>query len=94
MVGLKVPRNAIYVLTIAPRVCACQTPAPVFATGRNLDRIITVATGYWSVWDGFFGDQQLWLEFLVIDTRDGRVVWRNGRREDGVQDGDQQEQAG
>lgn len=44
------------------------------------DRAIAIASGYWNVYLGFFGDQMLWLHFSVVDLRDGRLVWRNGRQ--------------
>lgn len=35
--------------------------------------------GYWNIYVTFFGDQTFWLEFIVVDVRDGRIVWKNGQ---------------
>lgn len=43
------------------------------------DKAIRLISGYWNVYLAFYGDQMVWLYFQVIDTRDGTVVWRNGR---------------
>jgi hypothetical protein len=68
-----------YEASVALRVCGCAQPPKVLGTGRDLARIIKVADGYWTVYLAFFGDQQVWLEWLVTDIRDGRIMWRNGR---------------
>lgn len=39
----------------------------------------TIIEGYWNFYLGFFGDQVMWLDWQIVDTRDGRVMWRNGR---------------
>lgn len=69
-----------YELSVTPRVCGCQQLARVLGTSRSLDRIITAGQGYWNVYLAFFGDQQVWLIWLVTDVRDGRIMWRDGRR--------------
>lgn len=69
-----------YEFSVTPRVCGCRQPARVLGTGRNLDRLVIVAEGYWNVYLAFFGDQQVWLTWLVTDVRDGRIMWRDGRR--------------
>lgn len=83
MPGLARGGRITYEFTITPRVCACPGKPTVFATGRNLDRLIARADGYWNVFLGFFGDQVIWLSFDIIDVRDGRLVWRNGRQQTG-----------
>lgn len=70
-----------YVLTVRPRVCDCRLPLRELATARDADRLIAVAKGYMNVIGAFYGDQQLILHFDVVDVRDGRVIWRDGRAE-------------
>lgn len=87
MRGVKIPGNAIFILTITPAVCSCQLEQVAFATGRSLDRIIERAESYWAIWKAFYADQTQWLEFLVVDIRDGQLMWRNGARTEGNQSG-------
>lgn len=88
MIGIKIPPGTVYIFTIAPRVCNCPADPRVFATARVLDRIVKTANGYHAVYDGFFGDQLMWLDFLIVDIRDGRIVWRDGRLMEGINDGE------
>lgn len=69
-----------YLATVAPRICQCKLPARELARRRKMAPAIKLIEGYWNVYLGFFGDQVIWLDFLVIDLRDGRIVWRNGRQ--------------
>lgn len=34
---------------------------------------------HWSVYVTFFGHLTHWLDIAIVDTRDGVMVWRNGR---------------
>lgn len=79
--------NAIYQMTITPRVCQCKLPPKVFLTGRIFERVVARATPYWDAYIGFYGDQLVWLSFEIIDTRDGRILWRNGHILKGVDSG-------
>lgn len=68
-----------FVVTVAPRVCKCVLPPKELGVSGSLERAIKLASGYWNVYLAFFGSQQVWLEWLITDIRDGRIVWRNGR---------------
>lgn len=71
--------RAPFLGTVEAKVCGCkQAPKELF-TARSLERAIANITGYWSIYLTFFGDQIVWLEFTIVDTRDGVVMWRNGR---------------
>jgi hypothetical protein len=72
--------RAPYEASVSLRVCSCGSAPKVLGVGRDLDRVIRVADGYWTVYLTFFGDQLVWLEWIVTDVRDGRIMWRNGRR--------------
>ena len=72
--------RAPYLMTVEARVCRCRQAPKELGTRRTLDKAVTEISGYWNVYLGFFGDQLLWLEFLVIDRRDGQIMWRNGRQ--------------
>jgi hypothetical protein len=69
-----------YVVTVAPKVCTCRLPAMELGTRKRLDVAIALVEGYWAVYLAFFGGQQIWLDWLVTDQRDGRIMWRNGRQ--------------
>jgi hypothetical protein len=71
--------RAPFVVTVAPRTCQCALPARELFKSGNRDRAIANATGYWCVYLAFFGEQLIWLDWLVTDIRDGRIIWRNGR---------------
>src|SRR5258706_9209380 len=80
---------APYMATVGARVCTCVSPTKELGRSRDLPRAITRIAGYWNVYLAFYGDQIVWLNFDVIDLRDGTVVWRNGRhtnKEDGQLD--------
>lgn len=78
-----------FLVTVAPRVCACRLPPKELGRRRNADRAIADVSGYWNVYLAFFGEQQIWLDWLVTDLRDGRVIWRNGRQlTEGASDGE------
>lgn len=66
-------------VSVAPRVCSCKLPSRDFGRFKRAEKAIAEIGGYWNVYIGFFGDQQMWLDFLVTDLRSGRIVWRNGR---------------
>jgi len=71
--------RAPFLYTVHAQVCACSQPFRELGRASTLERAVERITGYWNVYLGFFGDQQIWLYFQVIDLRDGRVCWRNGR---------------
>lgn len=73
------PKGTIFVLTITPRVCDCPPRDVVWAAGRVADRVIERAIGHWSIYSTFFEDQLPWLDFTVVDLRDGSIVWLNGQ---------------
>lgn len=68
-----------FYVSVAPRVCSCNLPAKDLGRFKRKERAIAEITGYWSIYLGFFGDQMVWLDFLVTDLRSGEIVWRNGR---------------
>lgn len=83
-----VARNP-YLATVSPRVCKCVNPSMELVRARKLENAVRVITGYWSVYVGFFGDQLMWLDWIVVDTRTGQVLWRNGRhttKEENIRD--------
>lgn len=69
-----------FLVTVAPRACKCVLPAKELGVRRSLASAQALIEGYWAVYLGFFGDQQIWLDWLITDRRDGRIMWRNGRR--------------
>lgn len=71
--------RAPFLMTVAARVCQCQHAPKELGRSRTLERAVTVIGGYWNVYLAFFGEQVVWLDFQVIDLRDGRLVWHNGR---------------
>lgn len=79
MPGIQRTGGATLELTITPHVCECKLRPQVFATGRVLERLVVKASGYYEVYIGFYGDQTRWLDFEIVDIRDGQVLWRNGR---------------
>ena len=85
--------RAPFLATVGAKVCACKTPTKEVGRSATLDKAIRRIEGYWNVYLGFYGDQIVWMQFQVVDLRDGRVVWRNGRqllKEDEVVDLDTQ----
>lgn len=72
--------RAPFLMTVTARVCQCQQAPKVLGNARTIERAEAVIGGYWNVYLGFFGDQVVWLDFQIVDLRDGQVVWRNGRR--------------
>ena len=68
-----------FLVSVAPRVCSCNLPPRDLGRYKRAEKAIAEIGGYWNVYVGFFGDQQMWLDFLVTDLRSGRIVWRNGR---------------
>lgn len=86
--------SAPFLVTVMPRVCACErmrnvtvAPGKELSRHRSYDRAVLVADGYWNVYLAFFGDQVYWLEFAIVDTRDGRLLWRNGRQMEEINHG-------
>jgi hypothetical protein len=69
-----------YLVTVSVRLCGCRPPWRELSTRKHLADALRDAEGYWNVYLAFFGDQQVWLEWLVVDQRDGMIVWRNGRQ--------------
>lgn len=66
--------------TVHARVCQCQQEPMLLGRAHAEERAVTLISGYWNVYLAFFGDQMIWLTFLVTDTRTGLIIWRNGRR--------------
>lgn len=71
--------KSVFLVTVSPRVCKCVLPAKELFQTPKLANAIKVADGYYQLFLDFFGEQAPWLEFTVVDTRDGQVMWRNGR---------------
>lgn len=86
--------RAPYILTVAARTCSCNLAPKELGRKQQLDKAVKAIEGYWNVYLAFFGEQVPWLDFLVVDVRDGRIVWRNGRptTEGGKPGGFEQEQ--
>lgn len=76
-----------FLVTITARACECGHQGRTDGPYKALNRAIEVVSGYWNVYLAFFGDQIVWLEFAVVDVRDGRVMWVNGRRQEGASNG-------
>jgi hypothetical protein len=71
--------RAPFLMTVEARVCRCRLAPKELGARRSLDKAVAEISGYWNVYLGFFGDQVPWLDFTVVDIRDGQVMWRNGR---------------
>lgn len=76
---MRAPRN--YLLQVSPRVCNCVLPARELGTSKSLTKLEINGMGYWSLFLAFFGEMFPFLQFTIVDMRDGTVMWRNGRRE-------------
>lgn len=70
-----------FLVSVAPRVCSCNLAAKELSSHKLPETAIATIEGYWNVYVGFFGDQTMWLDFMVTDTRDGKVIWKNGRQQ-------------
>lgn len=68
-----------FLLTVTARACRCNQAPKELGRAQKYERALSKMEGYWNVYLGFFGDQIVWLNFQIIDLRDGRVCWRNGR---------------
>lgn len=77
-----------YELTVHADVCGCGSHPRVLGHFRNLVRAIVISEGYWNVYYGFWGDQAIWIRFELTDTRDGRLMWRNGHEIEGARNGE------
>jgi hypothetical protein len=60
-------------------VCRCTLPAHELSRHRIWDNAVKTAAGYWNIYAAFYGQYQLILWFEIIDVRDGKVLWRNGK---------------
>lgn len=69
-----------YLVEAAPRVCACKGPGKILTWHRKLERAIDSAVSHWSLYVGFWGESAVWLTIRVVDARDGRLLWQDGRR--------------
>lgn len=87
MPGIGNSQTATFEMTITPVVCKCVLPPQVFLSGRIFDRVVARAEPYWFAYLAFYGDQVSWLRFEIVDTRDGRILWRNGQLLKGVHSG-------
>ena len=79
--------RAPFLVQVGARVCACTPGGKELSRHRAYERACLVADGYWNVYLAFFGDQVYWLEFTIVDTRDGRLLWRNGRQMEEINHG-------
>ena len=64
--------------TVEAKVCPCDHAPKELFTARTQENAVKRMVGYWDVYLTFYGDQVVWLNFDIVDTRDGVVVWRNG----------------
>lgn len=69
-----------FLVEITPKVCSCKAPTTVLFRSRSQDKALEVAQAHWSLYVGFFGNETMWLHIHVVDARDGRLLWSNGRR--------------
>ena len=76
----RVAGQAVYLLQVTARVCNCSLPSRELFQSRKLLNVEQRAEGYWSLFVTFFGDMFPFLQFVIVDTRDGTMLWRNGRR--------------
>jgi hypothetical protein len=67
-----------FLVTVSPRVCSCRGPEMELSRHRTPRAAIAVAAGYYTVWEAFFPQQTYWLDWRVVDRRDGRLIWHNG----------------
>lgn len=79
MTSLRRSSATPFLASVAPRVCRCNLQAKELSVHKLPKTAIRTIEGYWAVYVGFFGDQTMWLDFMVTDTRDGKVIWKNGR---------------
>lgn len=78
-----------YHLLASLKLCQCTGPEEMLGRYKRLDRAEANGNGYWALYVGFFGSQRYLITFSIVDTRDGIVLWRNGRRTvEGMQHGD------
>lgn len=77
-----------------PNICDCDNPRKRLATHRTLDGAIVHASAHWLIYKTFWGDTTAWLAFIVVDTKDGVIEWRNGRRTRETENGQGTHQTG
>ena len=58
--------------------CKCETPRTILFTSRSHSKAVATANAHWCVYVAFYGDLVHWHDIIVVDTRDGVIVWRNG----------------
>lgn len=68
-----------YEITVHCRPCRCDTPPRQLAVGRNLERLIATAAGYYNLVTGFDLDPSYLLRFTVTDRRTGAIMWQDGK---------------
>lgn len=73
----KAPTQA-FIVSIEMRACKCEAPRAILFTSRSRDRAIAIAGGHWSLYVTFYGEMVNWHDVIVVDTRDGVIIWRNG----------------
>lgn len=71
--------HAPFLAQVSAKACKCNGPVFEVGRARTAERAVERIVGYWNVYIGFYGNQLVWMMFDVVDIRDGRVVWRNGR---------------
>lgn len=72
-----------YELTVHLMACPCDGPVKSLGKSRKLSRLVKDAEGFWNVYLAFFGDLVQIVSFVIVDVRDGQIMWRNGRLTDG-----------
>lgn len=68
-----------FIVYVESPVCNCEAPRKVLSTHKVLERAIPVAQAHWSLYVTFYGELTHWFDIIIVDTRDGVMVWRNGR---------------
>lgn len=72
-----------YQLTVHLMACPCDGPVKELNKARRLSRLVPDAEGFWNVYLAFFGDKVQLVSFVIVDVRDGQIMWRNGRLTEG-----------
>ena len=67
-----------FIGTVEAKVCHCDHAPKELFTAKTQESAVRRIAPYWDVYLQFYGDQIVWLNFDIIDTRDGVIVWRNG----------------
>lgn len=68
-----------FIVYVEPNICQCDHPRAKLFTSTSKAKAEQLASAHWSIYVTFYGHLTHWLDIIVVDTRDGVMVWRNGR---------------